>query len=192
MSWSVRRWPAVRAWLPRRRSLRRFEVVSESGCMALFDGRHRTEPRWFVLREVIQPGVTTDAIVWRLTVNAIPEWRRAPVIGISQVGYHPDQVKQAILELDPRDRIVELCSATDRVGKSDAGAFVPTGSVGRWLRWTYAIFDFSAVQEPGFYRVRYADQATPGVRDPSRRSTTMKCGNRCWRRSFRCRCVMWR
>ncbi len=131
--------------------------------MALFDGRHRAQNGWFVLREVIQPGVTTDAIVWRLTVNAIPEWRRAPVIGISQVGYHPDQVKQAILELDLRDEIVGE-AVLERIGLKVSVPVLSSRPApwGRWLRWTYAIFDFSAVQEPGFYRVRYADQATPG------------------------------
>jgi len=32
-----------------------------------------------------------------------PQWRRQPVIGISQVGYRPAQPKRAVLELDPHD-----------------------------------------------------------------------------------------
>jgi len=143
--------------------LRRFEVFSESGCMALFDGRHWAQNGWFVLREIIQPDVTRDAIVWRLSVNVVPGWRRAPVISVSQVGYHPDQVKQAILELDPRDEIVGE-AVLERVSAEGPVPVLAARPApwGRWLRWAYAIFDFSTVQEPGFYRVRYADQATPG------------------------------
>jgi endoglucanase len=142
--------------------LRRFEVVSETGNLGLFDGRHAAQNGWFVLRELIQPDATTDAIVWRLTPHAVPDWRRAPVICVSQVGYHPAQVKQAVLELDPRDGVSGE-AVLERIS-SDGPETVLSAQPefwGRWLRWTYAVFDFSEIREPGLYRVRYGAEVTP-------------------------------
>jgi len=142
--------------------LRRFEVVSETGTLALFDGRQAAQNGWFVLRELIQPGATSDAMVWRLTPNAVPTWRRTPVICISQVGYHPSQVKQAILELDPRDGVQDD-AVLERISASGPEVVLSARPHpwGRWLRWDYATFDFTEVEAPGLYRVRYGSEVTP-------------------------------
>jgi endoglucanase len=142
--------------------LRRFEVVSETGNLALYDGRQMAQNGWFVLRELIQPGATTDAIVWRLTPHAVPEWRRPPVISFSHVGYHPEQAKRAVLELDPRVG-VEGEAALERISSlgPEQVLSAPPEPWGRWLRWDYATFDFTEVREPGLYRVRYGSAVTP-------------------------------
>lgn len=143
--------------------LHRLVIEQDGGELALFDGRDTAQNGWFVVRSIVPAGATRDAVVWRVTPNSVPGWRRPPVICISQVGYHPDQEKRAIIELDPR---------TGRLGQAVLQRIEPTGELrdvlaaqperwGRFLRYTYAIFDFTAVREPGMYVVRYGKQTTP-------------------------------
>jgi endoglucanase len=153
--------------------LRRFEVISQTGTLALYDGREVAQNGWFVLREVCAAGATRDAVVWLLVPHQVPEWRRKPVIAISQVGYHPAQVKRAVLELDPRTETLEevVLERVGAPGEAPAGPLtVISGTPERWgrfLSYEYAIFDFTAVEQPGFYRLRYGDQvAGPFAIDP--------------------------
>lgn len=143
--------------------LHKLVIEQEGGELALFDGRDTAQNGWFVVRSMVPAGATKDAVVWFITLNSVPNWRRAPVICISQVGYHPDQEKRAIIELDPRTR---------RLGEAVLQRIEPTGELrevlsaqperwGRFLCYTYAIFDFTAVREPGMYIVRYGKQSTP-------------------------------
>ena len=142
--------------------LRRLVIESLSGEILLYDGRDTDANGWFVAREVIRAGATEKALQWRITPHSVPEWRRDPVICISQVGYHPDQVKQAILELDPRTEVLDtaVLKRLDANGLTTTWADLPT-RWGRWLAYEYAIFDFSAVREPGMYVVQYGEQRTP-------------------------------
>ncbi len=142
--------------------LRRLVIESLSGEILLYDGRDTAANGWFVAREAIRAGATTNALQWRITPHSTPEWRRDPVICISQVGYHPDQVKQAILELDPRTETLDtaVLKRLDAGGLTTTWADLPT-RWGRWLAYEYAIFDFSAVREPGMYVVQYGEQRTP-------------------------------
>ncbi|MBN2002227.1 MAG: glycoside hydrolase family 9 protein [Anaerolineae bacterium] len=142
--------------------LRRMTIASESGALHLYDGRDSDSNGWFVVRELAAAGATDGAIRWRIALHGDPDWRRAPVICISQVGYHPDQVKQAILELDPRSEALDI-AVLKRLGPdglTTAQAGMPV-RWGRWLYHEYAIFDFTAVREPGLYTVRYGDQVSP-------------------------------
>jgi endoglucanase len=139
--------------------LRRFEIVSETGTLVLYDGRQVAQSGWFVLRELIQAGATTDAIVWLITPNAVPDWRRTPVIALSQVGYHPDQVKRAVLELDPRTEVLPEVTL-ERLGPDGAVTMLTAEPEvwGRFLRYLYAIFDFTEITTPGLYHVRFGGQ----------------------------------
>ncbi len=137
-------------------------IESLGGEILLYDGRDTDANGWFVAREVIRSGAAENALQWRITPHSIPEWRRDPVICVSQVGYHPDQVKQAILELDPRTEVLDtaVLKRLDADGFTTTWANLPT-RWGRWLAHEYAIFDFSAVREPGMYVVQYSEQRTP-------------------------------
>jgi len=142
--------------------LRHLIIESLSGELRLYDGRHTDANGWFVVREVIRAGGTTDALQWRITPHSVPGWQRDPVICISQVGYHPDQVKQAILELDPRTETL----APAVLKRLDVDGFTPVlvdspTRWGRWLAYAYAIFDFTSVREPGMYVVCYGDRCSP-------------------------------
>ncbi len=148
--------------------LRRMTIASESGALQLYDGRDSDANGWFVVREVVSAtgsdaagSVTAGAIRWRITLHSDPDWRRAPVLCISQVGYHPDQVKQAILELDPRTETLDT-AVLKRLGPDGFTTALADRPVrwGRWLHHEYAVFDFTAVREPGLYTVRYGDQVS--------------------------------
>ena len=136
------------------------------GEMALFDGRDTAHNGWFVVRSVVPSEATKGAIEWLVTPHSIPGWRRKPVISISQVGYHPDQVKRAIIELDPQtEKLGEgvLLRVDPEQGFRKVFS-APLKKWGRFLRFEYAIFDFTDVREAGMYMVQYESQSTPPFR----------------------------
>ena len=142
--------------------LRRLTIESLSGELRFFDGRSTETNGWFLLRSLIPAGATTGAVRWRVTPNSVPGWRRPPVIGLSQVGYHPRQDKRAVIELDPRT--TPLGGAT--LLKVDPGRGLvpvlerPLARWGRFLRYEYAFFDFTTIRETGTYVVRYGESST--------------------------------
>ena len=135
----------------------RVSVTAQDGALQLFDGRTRAQNGWFVVRELLPAGRTDNAIVWHVRPHVIPDWVRAPVVSFNQVGYTPQRSKVAVIELDPRDH----AAATARVLKLDSsGEYQPVFQSavkpwGKWLRYQYASFDFSAVHEEGIYRIEY-------------------------------------
>lgn len=143
-------------------ALDRIHVKSDTSDLMLYDGRDRAQNGWFVLRSLIPPGKTTEAIVWHIQPNEIPNWTRPPMIAHSQVGYAPDFSKQAVLELDPKysgpktARVLRLMEdgSYKQVFEGTITPAVP------WLRYVYSKFDFSSVKEPGLYVIEYADQRT--------------------------------
>jgi endoglucanase len=142
--------------------LRRMVVESLRGDIQFYDGRSIDTNGWFLLRSLVPAGVTKGAVRWRITPNAIPGWRREPVIGFSEVGYHPEQEKRAVIELDPRT--ASLGRATLLRVDPDRGPLPvlarPLRRLGRFLRYDYAIFDFTEAREPGTYIVAYGDVRT--------------------------------
>ncbi|MCK4375002.1 MAG: glycoside hydrolase, partial [Candidatus Brocadiae bacterium] len=83
--------------------IRLMTIEQVSGEMELLDGRNTSNNGWFVLRSAVPAGATERAVEWVITPHRVPGWRRPPVICISQVGYHPGQLKRAVIELDRWD-----------------------------------------------------------------------------------------
>ncbi|HEY4368907.1 MAG TPA: glycoside hydrolase family 9 protein [Steroidobacteraceae bacterium] len=153
---------------------KRLEVAPESelqhlsieslngGEIELRDGRGNHNNGWFVVRSLVPADATADAIEWLITPHAAAGWMRSPVVQVSQVGYHPDQPKQAVIEFDPRDTQRQN-AILERVGADGSIETVierKPDEWGRFLRYQYARLDFSAIRTPGLYRVRYGDQST--------------------------------
>ncbi|MGZ5488471.1 MAG: glycoside hydrolase family 9 protein, partial [Candidatus Aminicenantales bacterium] len=142
--------------------LRRLTIESLTGDLRFFDGRSTDTSGWFLVRSIIRAGATKGAVRWRITPNAVASWRRPPVIGISQVGYHPAQEKRAVIELDPRTEglppaaLLKIDPAKGLVPVLEA----PIARWGRFLRYDYVLFDFSAVRDPGAYVVRFGESQT--------------------------------
>lgn len=134
----------------------RFTIDSPGAELKLYDGRMNHTNGWFVVRSEIPAGATKEAIRWTITPHMVEGWLYTPVIQTSQIGYHPAQPKQAVIELDIRnsDRSpVSLYQIT-----AEGERLVRTSEVvewGKFLRYDYLKFDFSDVREEGLYQVRY-------------------------------------
>ncbi len=137
---------------------RRIEIRSlEGGDLMLLDGRNVAQNGWYVARTGIPADRTGKLIEWELTPSLIPGWTRTPVIAYSQVGYHPDQEKVAVIELDKNDAPVAVASL---MRMDDGGVWVEKfrSDVEEWgdfYRYHYARFDFTAVKDPGLYMIQY-------------------------------------
>ncbi len=132
-------------------------IVSRKGKLELLDGRGLYNNGWFVLRSTIPSGATKDVVEWIISPRADTTWRYKPVIQVSQVGYHPKQIKFAVIELDKLTdsfepvRLVRIERDTQVVVQSDDHPSV----WGNFLRYKHLRFDFSDIKTPGLYRVEY-------------------------------------
>lgn len=145
---------------------RHITIEAKKGKLSLFDGRNKAQNGWFVVRTLIPSGEKGEVITWRVSANTIPGWVRSPVIGHSQVGYHPDQNKIAVIELDQNDRPSPKAFLL-KVSEKGYHTYKHTGKVKKWgdyLRYTYYTFDFSEVREEGLYVIEYNHQRTKAFR----------------------------
>ncbi|MGN6422436.1 MAG: glycoside hydrolase family 9 protein [Asticcacaulis sp.] len=141
--------------------LQRLKIVSQTGELELLDGRGNMNNGWYVVREITRPGATKDAVSWIITPNVDPNWRSAPVVQVSQVGYRPDQAKTIVIEQDKRDdqaSPLTLYKLTDN-GPKQVGVYTPK-PWGQFLRYHYLTADLSAVKDPGMYELGYRGQMT--------------------------------
>lgn len=137
-------------------------IQSADAELMLFDGRNLAQNGWFIVRSVLPAGKTGKVLTWYLEPNAIPNWKRKPMIAFSQVGYLPAQEKTAVIELDKNDAPLSSASLFQITAN---GATVEklkgeTKPWGQYLRYNYVKFDFSTVKEPGLYFIQYGDQKT--------------------------------
>jgi hypothetical protein len=145
---------------------RRVTIKAIAGELSLFDGRNQAQNGWYVVRSLIPPGKSGKVVEWFLSANTIPNWTRPPMIAHSQVGYHPNQKKVAVIELDKNDQPLK----TARLLKvTENGEFVESHKAeiqnwGKYLRYHYSTFDFTAVQESGLYVIEYGEQRTKPFR----------------------------
>ena len=137
-------------------------IESLTGDLQLFDGRMNHNNGWFVLRSNIQPNTTKDAVKWIITPNIENDWMYKPVIQTSQVGYHPAQSKEAIIELDIRD--TQLHDA--QLIRMDADEIKTIKTIkpvewGKFLRYNYVKVDFSDIKDSGVYQIKYGESVSP-------------------------------
>lgn len=139
-------------------NLKKITVEGIDGDLKLYDGRINHNNGWFILRTEFPVGKRGEVVKWIIRPELSPDWRRSPAVQTSQIGYHPDQRKVAIIELDRRDtdfRIPELYRI-DASGRQ----LIKHGPADDWgdlRRYHYLQFDFSEVKESGLYQVCYGD-----------------------------------
>ncbi len=144
----------------------RMVIESKKDDIQLLDGRSKYNNGWFTVRSTVPEGATDKAIEWIITPNAIPGWKYKPVVHVSQVGYHPDQQKIAVIELDPADKIsdeVKLLRISEK-GNTEVILSAPLKLWGRFLRYNYCQFNFSSVNREGMYIVQYGNSRTEPFR----------------------------
>jgi len=143
----------------------RVDIESHTGTLRLYDGRVNHQNGWFVLRTEFAAGAKGEVAHWTLRPNVDASWIYTPVVQTSQFGYHPEQKKFAVIELDSRDKnfaTVTLQRITDQGRET-----VKQGAAAEWgdfNRYHYLVFDFSEVQQPGLYQVQYGKETSPMFR----------------------------
>ncbi|MDR1557705.1 MAG: glycoside hydrolase family 9 protein [Tannerellaceae bacterium] len=130
--------------------------------LMLFDGRNKQQNGTFVVRTLLPAGKTGKIAEWNISAEIISGWTRQPVISHSQVGYHPNQKKTAVVELDKNDSPLSAITLwkvqpDGSLAKALSGKPVIWGT---YTRYNYLTFDFSPVKEPGIYLLEYGTQQT--------------------------------
>jgi hypothetical protein len=138
------------------------KIVSSTEDLLLFDGRTLAQNGWFVVRSLIPANKTGTVVEWYLQPNTIPHWIRKPVIGFSQIGYHPSQNKIAVIELDKNDAPLKAASLYRVMpdGKFVEKLTTEVKPWGKFFRYNYIKFDFTSVKDSGLYFIQYGDLQT--------------------------------
>ncbi|MEX2604963.1 MAG: glycoside hydrolase family 9 protein [Gracilimonas sp.] len=134
-------------------------IENLNGDLTLLDGRFNHNNGWYIVRSLVESGMTKGAIQWKITPKIDTDWRREPVIQVSQLGYHPSQNKTAIIEMDtlfaPRNT-ADLMKVNPE-GEDESVLNKNLENWGKFLRYKYDILDFTEVEEPGIYYVKTGD-----------------------------------
>lgn len=145
---------------------RHVTIESKTSELLLYDGRNKAQNGWFVVRTLIPKDRSGKTIEWFLTANTINNWTRPPMIAHSQLGYHPNQAKVVVIELDTNDsplpsaRLLKVASDGKHIEKYTG----PTKKWGKYLRYNYLTFDFTPVKENGIYVIEYGSARTKPFR----------------------------
>lgn len=127
--------------------------------LMLLDGSLKHNNGWFVVRSIVPAGATKNAILWKITPHVIPGFKYEPVVHLSQVGYHPDQPKIAYIEMDKREMEIKSAVLYKIIASGEYKEIIDKKPEvwGQYLRYKYALLDFTEVKEPGIYVVKYGD-----------------------------------
>ena len=141
----------------------RITITSLTEDLKLYDGRMNHNNGWFVLRSEIPAGATKAAVKWYIEPNIVEGWLYKPVIQTSQVGYHPQQPKKAIIETDRRAEPLKTATLVKYgpEGEQTVKEIAVEAWNGDFLRYRYLQADFSDVKEEGLYAVKYGDSSSP-------------------------------
>lgn len=136
----------------------RYTIETKGSPLMLYDGRMNHNNGWFVVRSEVPAGATKEAIKWVITPNVVEDWIYKPIVQTSQLGYHPNQPKEAVIELDKRDT-KRLKPSLYKITENGAQQILQTEGKewGQFLRYNYLKFDFTNVKEEGLYQVHYGD-----------------------------------
>ena len=141
---------------------RTVKITSHDVDIMLFDGRVLAQNGWYVVRSLLPPGKTGKVLTWTVEANTIEGWVREPNIGFSQVGYLPQQPKVSVIELDKKQKPLAKASIF-KIGEDGKAKEIYSGNIVPWgdyYKYHYVKFDFSSVNTPGIYYMRYGDTQT--------------------------------
>lgn len=141
------------------------KITSDAGEMTLYDGRIYGGHQWFVVSVKVDDGAKENGVSIHFEPNIVSEWIRQPMIAHSQVGYHTDQSKKAIIEIAQNDsrRIEASLIKLTEEGPETVMKKMPE-SWGKYMRYNYLVFDFSGIEEAGMYQIQYGDQLSNPIK----------------------------
>lgn len=137
-------------------------TIKSEDLLSLYDGRNLAQNGWYILRSLLPAGKTGKVLEWYVQPSSVSSWVREPNIGISQIGYIPNQIKQSIIELDTHDTPLAQASVY-QVGADGQSTLKLTADVkpwGKYLRYNYLTFDFSNIIDEGVYYIKYGEHKT--------------------------------
>ncbi len=137
----------------------RMTITTLKGKLKLLDGRAHHNNGWFIIRTEVPEGATKSAVEWIISPNVLPDWRYEPVIHLSQIGYHLNQEKIAVIECDSRDNIQEQVLIKHILPDGELKT-IKSGVPeiwGKFLRYQYLRYDFSEIKEDGLYILTYGN-----------------------------------
>ena len=140
----------------------KMKITSRNGTIKLTDSRAGTQRYWFTLVCEADLSKTEGAVSLLFEPNIIEAWEKPPMIAYSQLGYHPDQEKIILIELDKE------CTDPGKLKAhklGPGGNYIPVLNVqaefwGEFLKYKYAEADISSLSEPGIYKLSYGDTET--------------------------------
>jgi len=135
----------------------RMKITALKGSIQLTDDRKERKAGWFIVRSGIQAGQTKGVVSWEIDANAIKGFTYDPVIHISQVGYLPGEAKKAIIEADKKTTSFGNVDIM-KINADGLPAKVfsaPAAGWGKFLKFSYAVCDFSNLRDPGVYFIQY-------------------------------------
>ena len=134
----------------------RFTIQTRGADLKLCDDRMHRNSGWFVVSSEITAGSTENVVEWVVTPNVVEDWLHTPIVQASQVGYHPNQPKVAIIEMDKRDTGREIPTLYQITETGTKQVFSANGQEwGQFLRYSYLKFDFTSITEEGLYQIQY-------------------------------------
>jgi hypothetical protein len=144
----------------------RMTIESQTSSLQLLDGSLKHNNGWFIVHSLVAAGATKNAIQWKITPNVISGWKYDPVIHVSQVGYHPKQKKTAFIELDKRETTCQkaVLQKVSPTGERRTVMEKQPALWGQYLRYQYATLDFTEIDEPGIYIVKYGEVFSSPIR----------------------------
>lgn len=144
--------------------LKSIVITSNNAALSLIDGRARENINGFMIFAALSPHSSKKQFSVKVTPKIDFDWRREPIIQVSQVGYHPSQKKMAVIELD--SRIINIKEARlHSLERDGTKTLVKSEKPEKWgplFNYNYYIFDFTDVKKPGQYYIEYGQsQAGP-------------------------------
>ena len=130
--------------------------------LQLLDGRAQHSNGWFIVRSLVPANATKNAIEWLITPSVVEDYTYKPVVQVSQVGYHTNQSKIAVIETDKNDTVnreIALLRVNNKGGFTEVLNEIPK-QWGDFLRYKYYQFDFSSITKSGMYVIKYNDEIT--------------------------------
>jgi hypothetical protein len=137
----------------------RLKITALKGKVQLVDDRKDRKASWFIVRSELPAGQTKEVVSWEIDATPMKGYTYTPVIHISQVGYLPAESKRAVIETDKRTTSFAASEIikVNADGSQTRVLSAPAVEWGRFLKYNYAVCDFTGLKEPGVYFIQYGE-----------------------------------